>query len=168
MALPKWLPFVRRPPPAPPAEARTVHIYWFTAACFLLLLLRLWLWHTAGQRAKRKALLEAERAISARRSAARHHDGDLPPRSSDIYERVQDCLRLWREVRSSAHARELKVATRCSHKLAELPLITWICACVLRPNILKVTRSSSGFANTFPSLTSLSVGPVASNWQHAD
>lgn len=106
MALPRWVPFVRRPPaPKPEPVSRVPHLYWFSAVCLILLLVRLWAWRASWRRARKAAQLEVERATKASRSAARHREADASQLSTDVAERLEDCLRLYREVRVSSARR---------------------------------------------------------------
>jgi len=94
------MPFVRRAaPPPPPPDVRGPAVFWFTGVCLVLLLVRLLLWRASARRAKHQALLEADRAAMATRSAARHRDDT--GRSHDVGVRLEDCLKSWRDVRAA-------------------------------------------------------------------
>lgn len=158
--LPRWVPFVRRPPlpVPPPPESRAPHFYWFSAVCLVLLLVRLWAWRASWRRARKAARLEAERATKASRSAARHRQAD-ESHSTDVVERLDDCLRLYREVRVNSARR------RCPGDSARPVSQPMLSAAVLtgrgppapragRPSISRRASTSTGCARTCPRPTS--------------
>jgi hypothetical protein len=123
MALPRWVPLVRRPSaPKPEPESRVPHLYWFSAVCLILLLVRLWAWRASYRRANKAAQLEAERATKARRSAARHREVGESQLSTDVAQRLEDCVRLYREVRVS-HDRRRSPGVRVDPGIAAAQLM---------------------------------------------